>query len=465
MIPIYEQWMQKRQELKALEILSKYYIANVDEPTEKGETLIVGAKGSGKTSSLEGLTQNFYDCGWKIESTDVFRRENVLYQFPENDPKMLRIIMSAGELPQGYNSNVYIPLYQSTIKKIKVPENWIPYKIFYKDLSLDDFTGFVPASTENVRDMFKAIQRDENTKSFDDFAHTIYQLLSKKSGVKFVMEYQGNKVDVLEPRTVRAVARNISYLYSLNIVSNEKSECLDSAKNMKDQSVIDCFTYFNCDMQLATWLRAVRWSIGMKKRAEGNYPYLFDCNPEAHIWCPNASSFNEYAHNFGSTVGKTMTIFSQGRDLAYKLVFDTQRIRQLHTLIASYFQVYYLMRLPKEDLEYIHKNIVTLPQQYRVMEEIPKYKIGRALKIWDGGAKYRVASIMTPSRSFHKRENMSVFDKFEDEKILFKELHDEFREKVNFVIDRPEGEDVYSGKEILPKKPIEGEKFDYRKFL
>ena len=418
----------------------RYQIARVDEPVDVGDILIMGQKGSGKTNKTEEIAQEHYDAGYKVICLDIDRRENIFFSFPETDPMLVEKIMQTGRNPEAFPHEIYVPLIrqgeQNEGNFLRVPEDWKVFKIPFKDFNVSDFIALMPNASGVAKDMVRTMFRLDQVKSFDDVIFLLYQVIAKEKD--FSLVYGEKKIDVGSSVTFKGISRQLSDLYESNLIVSEPQPdtiFLDIEQIINDNDTITSFTVYNVHDQKYKFM-VLRYLIDriIKVCKTGRHPPVCLVIPEFHRYAPMKETLNPFAFGEQGLLSLCQYILTEGRDAGIKLVADTQNPKQLDPITASNFSVFYVGRMQLKMLAIVASEIVKLPQKrdtgYDVLTSVAFSKTGTWCKLWNGGKDWRMALYTSPSRSFHKRASMTVFDVFKDKK--FKTITDDFEPALNY---------------------------------
>lgn len=413
-------------------------IAVEDLPSMEGDIFVGASKGRGKTNTIEGFTQQHTQAGYKCFSLDWYRRENIYFGFPETDPILTQKIYEAGREPQGFKSKVFIPfVVEAPDIPLKIPENWLPFKIPFDSLSVEDFTAFMPNSSEITASLFEAILREPSVKSLGDLLTLVSELVAEDAFLE--IDCRGKTVSIGGMQTFKAIARYLTGMYKTNLISSKKGHTVNVLKRMKASKTIDCFTTYNTGdrwkTNIYTWLHRQQWLQRLKH--PGLAP-LFRQIPEYQMFAPADPKLNPYAMGWRSSLALELKWLTQGRDIGGRTCADSQSIDQVDMLAFEKFNIFYIGGQQRESLKKFFERTGANTEDYTVFEHIPKYPKGRWLKTHAGAGygQFRVDLDTVPSMSFHKRANRPTYEVYEQEGIVLKEWFDELPEDVKYVISR-----------------------------
>lgn len=449
--------MMTKNEAKENNAWKRYMLARTDQPVKSGDILILGQKGSGKTNKTEEIAQEHFQAGYKVITLDIERRENVFYGFPETDERLVEKIWSTGRNPEAFPHEIYVPLMRQSERPednvVRIPSSWKAFKIPFKDFNVNDFISLIPHASGVAKDMVRTMFKMDSVDSFDDIIYLLYQVIGGEKD--FTLSYGDNSIDVGSNVTFKGISRQLSDLYQANIISdNLPSNCvhLDMERILRDKNRITSFSVYNIQDQKYKFLilRYVIDRIVRECKKGGHVPVCLVV-PEFHRYAPVRESLNPFAFGEMGLLSLCQYILTEGRDAGIKLVADTQNPKQLDPITASNFSVFYVGRMQLKMLQLVASDIVKIPSKkdtgYDVLMNIAFARTGTWCKLWDGGQGWRMALYTSPSRSFHKRASMRVFDVYSGEE--FVDVRDNFEPLIDYTF----------GGQLDVKKEKEGDEY------
>ena len=378
-------------------------------------SIVSGKSGSGKSNACEYMLTKKLEKGDTkiIDLYDSGRFENMLYQFPEDDPVMVKKIYNlSGEGPRGFNNQIIVIPGGELRYTRKLPKNMQLMSFDIEDLNIDDLF-YLLGSSEKLEGFLASI-----TNAYGDVLNMkqIYEILTTGR--------LGNvKKPIYIPMSIKGmVIRNIRRWLNSGMFSDDLPK-IDFQKILSDTSQITSFSTFLLESE-----EAERMAYGLILKKINDTKKRRKVNNRVLVYVREMSVF--FQEGWGMAKKYILEYLRQGRDRGIDIICDMQRVFDVPSKYRRQFGIIIQLRTDFADAEKLTDFQGDIP--YRYLKKAPSWGAGEGILI--SGISWEYPIIFPPARHKHKHPSLNVME-IMGSKCGWQEFTDEQIELINKVGD------------------------------
>jgi len=349
------------------------------ETTWPSDTLIVGDKGTGKSTKLKERAEYCFEKGRiVIDLVDFGRFENAFYAL-EGEGANRRVYRSYKNLWRTLRPNVEVkePIPRSFPTEVlfpavsgideQLPAIFKPFRIPFSEMSFEELLILLGNSiTERGKQLLNASwlmldnKKDRSIKSLI----TVVKEISKKGRIMF----DGDALPIANLSIGVPVLRALTQLNKTGLIcADDDPFRIDLDAMMHDKSQIHSFTMaflpeIEYQYVIYGWLCKKIYTLRMR----GDYPEMALIMREVQKLAPSKNKYE------GQNISrKYLTeLASEGRDLNLRMYYDTQHPNKIDKELRFLPQIYHLFRMDRGPLDdmanaiKLHASVVSATQKY-----------------------------------------------------------------------------------------------------